>query len=156
MALSKQQEMVYDRLKGNYVVLLESNKMMGDRTSVVVGGGTALAAFFGAKEILASQQVSLWLIVGSAVASLVAFVAASFVWAPGSTELPGANCIDEIWEEIVNVDEDVAFANMVNDLIGAIESERRNNSWKAIEFRVMLIAIWIQIFLVLAAVWLGK
>lgn len=150
---TKQQELVYERLKLNYSSIIDANKSMGDRVAIIVGGGTALATFFGAGEMFSSDTVPLWLLVVSAVASLVVFTSASFVWAPTDGTLPGSLSIDELWGSIIDESEEVAIANMITDAIGAIEKERLGNAFRAKAFRFSIFGVWVQVTSVFFAVW---
>lgn len=155
MAVRVQQELVYERLQKSRETIIDANKSLGERAAVVAGGGTALATFFGAGELWAGAA-PLWLLVAASVASLFVFAAASFVWAPMDTVIPGSLSEDDLWGSIIDEPEEIAIANLIRDEIASVENERNGNAIRAKAFRVMLIGVWLQVTFVFFAVWLGK
>lgn len=155
MAVRTQQDLVYQRLQKNRESIIEANKGLGERAAIIVGGGTALATFFGAGEMW-TDNAETWLLVAAAVASLLVFVAASFVWVPKGSLLPGSIDEGDLWDGIIDQSEDVAIANMIRDEIAAIESEIEGNQVRSRAFLVMLVGVWCQVTFVFFAVWLGK
>lgn len=155
---SEQQTLAYERLKDMYGQLIQINKQIADRTSVVVGGGTALATAFGAAKFLngAVSGAPLWLLVASIVVSLVVFVLASVMWSPYASKLPGTTDLGLVWDEVIDVSYDKAYANVMQDLAAAIESERKANDTRAVLFRVLVGCVWLQISVVLLAVASGS
>lgn len=156
MSVRVQQELVYERLQKSRESIIEANKALGERAAIIAGGGTALATFFGAGEMWSDGSAPLWLLIAASIASLFVFAAASFVWVPMDAVIPGSLSEDELWESIIDEPEDVAIANMIRDEIASVENERGGNAIRAKAFRVMLIAVWVQVTFVFFAVWLGK
>lgn len=153
MALSVQQELVYERLKATYAAAIAANESMGKRAAIIVGGGTAIATLFAGGGVPKSLTISLALLIASAVASLFVFVAASFVWMPRNAAEPGTLDIDELWEGVIDETEDAAIATLINDQIAAIKLEIESNTVRSKAFRYMLIGVWFQVFLVFCAAW---
>lgn len=153
MAVPDQQMWVYERLQRGNREVIDANRSIGERAAVIVGGGTALATLFGVGELWASKQPPVGLLIAAAIASLLAFVCASFVWAPVATSLPGSLDEEELWTNVINESEEVAIANMIRDEIASIEDERRGNAIRSLAFRLMLMCVWLQVTFVFAAVW---
>jgi hypothetical protein len=148
------QKLVYERLRANRSEIVEAHKSMGDRASVIVGGGTAIATCFGIGDKLAQTNLTCLILVG--VATLIAMTAATMVWVPTSTLLPGVSDEDDLWQSFIDVDEETAAANLIRDEANALDAEVAANARRAVAFRVMTIAVWFQLIFVFIAVWLGK
>jgi hypothetical protein len=148
------QKLVYERLRANRSEIIEAHKSMGDRASVIVGGGTAIATCFGIGDKLAQTNLTCLILVG--VATLIAMTAATMVWVPTSTLLPGVSDEDDLWQSFIDVDEETAAANLIRDEANAFDAEVAANARRAVAFRVMTIAVWFQLIFVFIAVWLGK
>ena len=146
-----QQELVYERLVENYKEFADVAESLSQRVAIILGGGTAIATAFGAAKAFAVSDFTsiAGVMLGAAVvSSLIAFVAASYVWAPRGYGYPGTLEEELLWTRYLDADFEQAFANAVADLIAAIELERDNNEVKVKAFRIMLIAVWVQVIAV--------
>lgn len=154
-SLTFPQQLVYERLNDNYRQAVSANKLIGDRTTVIVGGATAISTAVGASlswSNVTTFSLSFWLLAASSVASLLAFSAAGFIWAPMTTSLPGPLNVDEIWLEVFNGDDDAAvFATAVNDLVKSLDDELACNSKRSKAFIATLILAWMQVTCVFLA-----
>ena len=149
------QKWVYERLQRNRECILTANKSLGDRATVIAGAGTALATFFGSGKLWNAAALPFSLLVSAVLVSIVVFVAASLVWSPRKSSLPGSLDIQDLWEGQVDQPEDVAIANLIADEIQAIKDEQLANDSRCTAFYVLLISVWAQVTLVCIAVWLS-
>lgn len=143
MAITRQHELVYERLKSNYSETIEANKVLGDRALVVVGVGAAVAAFSGVDSQMPNGQLSASLLVG-VIALGVSVIAALIVWFPFNSSLPGSVEIERLWDSIIDEEDAVAFANIIQDQVGALSNALFANWCKGIAFGCVVLAIGVE------------
>lgn len=141
--LSKQQEIVYERLRENYIAIVDGNRRIGDRCLLIVGAGTTLTA-----AVASGAGGSSWswgFVSASAIVSLLVFCGASWITRPRDSHLPGAFQIDPLWDDVIDVELDVAYANVIADLISAIGHERDVNIFTARCYLAVVMGVWLQV-----------
>lgn len=144
MAITRQHELVYERLKENYKEVIDENRQLGDRALAVLGAGMALSAFLGQDSIAKLEggwPVSFSVAV---VASVLSILAAIIAWVPWCSAIPRSLDVDKLWDGIIDQDESVAAANMIQDQIGALESVMKTNWIKGIAFGSLILLVGVQ------------
>lgn len=150
------QRLVFERLERTYRDLIAANDQIAGRGTVIVGGGTALTTFVGGDVFLAEQQSQLtwYCLIGLAIATLAVFLFATLIWSPSRSAIPGTLDVSKLWEGIIDQDVGTAYANLINDLIGANEQEIAINDRRACVFRWLVIAVWVQVSFAIVVAWL--
>ncbi len=148
MISEKNGKLVYETLKDNYKEISEINKRTGDRMIVVLG---ATITGFGLIVKLNDRSVVGWAefcLVLSIVSISTCFTATLMGMFPKKGEQPGSTDIDFLWSEYVDISEEAALANSMNDLCRVIKQRRLTGIRMNVWFQITIIAAAVSLVFV--------
>jgi hypothetical protein len=124
MSVSGNAKLVLELMKDNYKEVTEINKRLCDRMTIVLG---LTVTGFGLIIKMDDKSHTMWssLFLGVSLAGLaLCFLTAIRGLFPKRGEQPGKCDVDFLWAEYVAVDEEAAFANVLNDICVVLKSRR--------------------------------
>jgi len=155
--INYQQKLAYERLQGLFKETTEANRRHGVRAEKLVTVSGAIMALVGGAKFLPSGRdftlsIQNLLLLFMFISGLQILRLASNCWKPVNKEYPSPTDTETIYRDFIHQDEDVAYANALQDLSASTSNALAINKTKSSIIGKMIFTLQCQVLLLLASI----